>query len=402
MDEIVFERIIEVIGVDRLALQQAAFDPPHLTTALLVNEQPRAEPVGLDLEEAGQLLEVHGGVQLEVGADCGVEQGILDLVHEDGGLVVDGVDVDGRVVKVWRRGADELGAGGAEEFLEERERLGPAVLQAMQLFAVLLAQGRVDGVVETGRVQGHADGDQGVHLVVLLGDRVVAVATLLEVLGARHVDQDVAEHADCIAVAAHHHVRKAHVVVGGEVGGHDPGKHGFLVHLDVVERLERQAEVTQQAVHPQQPDDREVPQHLVQRATAVLAGIQQRVLPTLDGGQLLVDLRPLDERVQHVEHRVAAPCVGVLTQKLGVLLAGAAAGDTVTVAAERLELVDELVDDIPSPVVLTNKESAHRSYHLPSSLKKKKKNLKSEIYIKKKAEPTEGTSNSTGPSEFKI
>ena len=266
--------------------------------------------------------------------------------------MVDGVDVDGRVVKVRRGGADELGAGGAEEFLEQGEGLGAAVLETGELVAVLLAEGGVDGVVEASGVQGDADGDQGVHLVVLLGDSIVAVAAFLEVLGARDVDQDVAEHADGVAVPAHHHVREAHIVVGGKVGGHHAGEHGLLVHLDVIEGLERKAEVTQQAVDTEQPDYREVSKHLVQRAGAVLPGEGQGVLSPLDGGQLLIDLRTLDKGVQDVENRVAAPCVGVLPQELCFLLVGTAAGDTVAVAAERLELVDEFVDDIPSPVIL--------------------------------------------------
>ena len=37
------------------------------------------------------------------------------------------------------------------------------------------------------------------------------------------------EHADCVGVAAHHHVGEADVVVGCEVGGHDSGEHGFFV-----------------------------------------------------------------------------------------------------------------------------------------------------------------------------
>jgi hypothetical protein len=71
---------------------------------------------------------------------------------------------------------------------------------------------------------------------------------------------------------------------------------------------------------------------------------------------LLVDLRPLDKGIKNVEHGVATPCVRVLTQKLCLLLVGAAASDAVAVAAERFELVDELIDDIPSPVVLFKKE----------------------------------------------
>lgn len=364
------------MGADELALQQTAFNPTHLATALLVHQEPRAELLGLNLQEAGELLEVHGGVQLEVRADGRVEQGVLDLVHEDRGVVVDGVDVDRRVVKVGGSGADELGAGRAEEFLEQREGLGATVLETVELLTVLLAEGRVDGVVETSGVEGHADGDQSVHLVILLGNGVVAVAALLEVLCPGDVDQDVAEHPDGITVAAHHHVRETHVVVSREVGGHDTGKHSLLVHLDIIEGLESKAKVTQQAVDTEQTDDREVAQHLVQRTRAILSGNGQRVFTPLDGSQLLIDLRSLHKGVKNVEDRVAAPCVGGFTQELCFFLVGTAAGDTVTVATERLELVDEFVDDIPSPVVLFAQLATNKRKPLKQGKNGKKENGK--------------------------
>lgn len=255
VDQVVLERIVQIIGDNRLALQQAALDPAHLAAALFVDQEPRAELLRLDLEEPGQLLEVHGGVEFQVRADGRVEQGVLDLVHEDGGLVVDRVDVERRVVEVRRRRADELGAGGSEELLKQRNGLGAAVLETVELLAVLLAETRVDGIIETGGVESDADGDQSVHLVILLGNGIEAVAALLEVLRSGDVYQNVAEHADGVGVATHHHVREAHVVVCGEMGGHDAGKHGLLVHLDVIERLQSQTKVSQQAVDTQEPDD---------------------------------------------------------------------------------------------------------------------------------------------------
>jgi hypothetical protein len=280
-------------------------------------------------------------------------------------VVLDRVDVDFRVVEVGGSGADELGARGAEELLKQGERIGATALQPVKLLAVLLPQGSVDGVVETCGVEGHADGDERVHLVVLLGDGVV-LGVLLEVLRPRDVDQDVAEHADGVGVAAHHHVREAHVVVRGEVGGHDAGEHGLLVELNVIERLERQAEVAEQAVHAQQADDGEVAQHLVQRAVAVLAGVQARVLAALHGAQLLADLRALDQRVQHVEHAVAAPRVGVLAQQGELLLVVVLQCDLLAVVAEAVELVDELVDDVPGPIVLPRVSPATRATPQPA------------------------------------
>ena len=302
VDQVVLKSVVEIVGDSRLAIQETTVDPADLAAALLVNEQPRAELLGGHLEETCKFLEVHGGVELEVRADGGVEQGVLDLIHEDGGVVVDGVDVGGWVVEVGRSGVDELRAGRAEELLEDGQSLGATLLHAVELLSVLLTDGRVDGVIQTGGVESDTDGDQGVHLVVLLGDGFVVVATLLEVLCPGHIHEDVAEHADGVAVAAHHHVGEAHVVVGGEVGGHHTGEHGFLVHLDIVEDLQGKTEVTEETVHAQQSDDREVTEHLVQGARSVLAGDSHWVLSALGGVQLLADLRALDERVKHVQH----------------------------------------------------------------------------------------------------
>ncbi len=271
--------------------------------------------------------------------------------------MVDGVDVERGGGEVRGRGGDELGAGGAEEFLEEGEGFGPAALEAGELVAVLVAQGGVDGVVELGGVEGDADGDEGVHLIVLLRDAVelLGLAVLLEVLGAADVDEDVREHLDGVGVAAHHEVAEADVVVGREVGGHDAREHGLFVELDVVECLEREGEVAEQAVHAQQADDAEVAEHAVEGAGAVFARDGGGVGVLAHGGQLGGDLRALDEGVEDIENRVAAPGVRVVAEEGEVVVArrvgcgGRVAGEAVTVAAEGFELVDEFVDDIPGP-----------------------------------------------------
>lgn len=89
-----------------------------MTAALLVHKEPCTQLLGLNVQETGQLAQVHGCVELQVGFDSRVEEGVLDLVHEDGGVVVNGVDVDGWVVKVGGSRADELGACRAEELLK--------------------------------------------------------------------------------------------------------------------------------------------------------------------------------------------------------------------------------------------------------------------------------------------
>ena len=254
--------VVEVAGLNDITIQQTTLGPPYLPAPLLVDEQPAPQLLWLNLQKSSELLQVHGSVELEVALDGRRHHVVLDLVHEDAEVVLNGVNVDFWVVEVGRCGADELGAGGAEELLKEGKRLGAAALQPVELLAVLFPQSSVDGVVEPGGLEGYTDGDKCVHLVVLLGNRIV-LRVLLEVLCPRDVDEDVAEHADGIRVSSHHHVGESDVVVCGEVGGHDTGEHGLLVELDIVERLERETEVSEQAVHAEQTDDGEVSQHLV-------------------------------------------------------------------------------------------------------------------------------------------
>lgn len=161
-----------------------------------------------------------------------------------------------------------------------------------------------------------------------------------------------AEHTDGIGVAVHHHVGESNIVVCRKVSSHDAREHCLLVELDVVQGLESKTKVTQQAVDAQETDDREVSQHLVEVLGTIFTSNSKRVLIALHGGELLGDLRTLDERVQHVEDTVASPGVGVLLEHLKFLIVGGLSGDSHTVGRERVELVNELVDDIPSPVVL--------------------------------------------------
>ncbi|KAI6767952.1 hypothetical protein HG530_005961 [Fusarium avenaceum] len=218
-----------------------------------------------------------------------------------------------------------------------REGLGATALELEKLVTVLLTESAVDGVVQTGRLESDTDGDQSVHLLVLLGDRVV-LGALLEVLGPRHIDEDVAEHADGIGVAVLHHVGETHVVVGGEVSSHDTGEHGLLVELDVIKGLESQAEISQQTVDSEETNDGEVTQHLVKVLRTVIAGNSHGILVTLHGSKLLGDLGSLDKGVQDVQDTVATPCVGVLAESLTLLLVGCLAGNSHTVRGEGVEL----------------------------------------------------------------
>ena len=76
------------------------------------------------------------------------------------------------------------------------------------------------------------------------------------------------------------------------------------------------------------------------------------ILTPLDSGELLIHLRTLDEGVEHVENAVAAPRLGVLAQDLDLVVILPLLCYLLAVGAEAVELIDELVDDIPSPIVL--------------------------------------------------
>ena len=131
-------------------------------------------------------------------------------------------------------------------------------------------------------------------------------------------------------------------------------------------------------------DDGEVSQHAVERAGAVLAGDRHWVFIALHDCELFVDLGALDEGVEDVEDGIAAPSVWVVAEELGFFVRRAGSGYAVAVPAEGLELVDEFIDNIPGPVVLLQKSAS------------------TVFWAKKGEELTEGTSKSTGPSEFRM
>ena len=170
MHNIALEGEVEVTGVGHLALQEAAFGPPELPVLLLVHDKLLAQRLGVSLDELGELVDVHSGVELEIALEDRRGDGVLDVVHEHLQVMLRGIHVVLWVVEIRGDRGDEFGAGGEEEFLEDREGFGTAALHPGELIAVFLAEGSVDSVIETDRAEGYTDRHESVHLVVLLGD----------------------------------------------------------------------------------------------------------------------------------------------------------------------------------------------------------------------------------------
>ena len=107
-----------------------------------------------------------------------------------------------------------------------------------------------------------------------------------------------------------------------------------MVELDVFDNFESKSKVAQQYVYAQEPDETEIPQHMIKRERAIIAhdfpkrvyqydGFHAEALSHLsDSRDLglrlafllredeLVDLGLLNERIEHVEDTVRAPNLG--------------------------------------------------------------------------------------------
>jgi hypothetical protein len=68
---------------------------------------------------------------------------------------------------------------------------------------------------------------------------------------------------------------------------------------------------------------------------------------------LLIDLRSLNERVEDVENTVTTPCIWIGAEDFDFFFIVGLSRNLVSVRAKVVELIDELIDDIPSPVVLS-------------------------------------------------
>lgn len=134
---------------------------------MLEDKQLDAKLLFRQVQEASQLGHGHGGIELEEATDGGELSLLLNLVSKDLELLQEGLLVVVRVhvVIVGHHGGEELGASVTEELLVD---LRVPLLHAQHLIAVLLSQLQVDALVYAHGVHGEGDGEERVHLLVLL------------------------------------------------------------------------------------------------------------------------------------------------------------------------------------------------------------------------------------------
>lgn len=101
---------------------------------------------------------------------------------------------------------------------------------------------------------------------------------------------------------------------------------------------------------------------MVQTPASVLASIWSWIFAPFTGRKLLADLRSLDERVEDIENGVATPCLWIFTKDVDFVFVDLGAGllerETLAEGTVGVELVNELVDHVPRPVILSF-QSAH-------------------------------------------
>mmetsp|Transcript_15764 Transcript_15764/g.61588 ORF Transcript_15764/g.61588 Transcript_15764/m.61588 type:complete len:317 (-) Transcript_15764:65-1015(-) len=194
------------------------------------------------------------------------------------------------------------------------------------------------------RRKGKGNGQQGIHLVVLLEDLLVLVGASVVPLRARDVGEDPAEGADGVRVPPEGEVGEANVVEEGDLAGSHAREQGAprLGHVDRLENLQGQVVIADKAVHTEQADEAEVAEVVVESAVSETALI-------------LLILKPLDdatlgnEEVEVLENGDDVPSVGVVLELLDLL--GLLVLELAARLAEALELVDELVHHVPEPLV---------------------------------------------------
>lgn len=108
--------------------------------------------------------------------------------------------------------------------------------------------------------------------------------------------------------------------------------------------------IAQQRMDAQQTDQTEVAQHLVGRVLAELAGHRVRITSGSGHLQLLLDVRHIDQRMQHIQHTQNVPHRRINGVQLHQLLLRLI-GQSSAILRIALVLIDELIDQLPQPDV---------------------------------------------------
>lgn len=90
----------------------------------------------------------------------------------------------------------------------------------------------------------------------------------------------------------------------------------FLVDFNGLQHLNRLIVITQQGVHTQQTNKREVAEHLVKAKLAEVAGHSLWIDALRDGLQLLLNVGDIDQRVQYIQNTQNAPHVAMIHAQL--------------------------------------------------------------------------------------
>lgn len=151
---------------------------------------------------------------------------------------------------------------------------------------------------------------------------------------------------------AEHEIGKTIVINGGDVTPNNTGINPLLTNINRKQTLDPSMIIPQQAMNPKQPHHTKIPQHL-QHITPPIVIISIRgsklfeplllLLQNLNNGTLL------HQRLKEVQNPIHIPGLVELAQERDLLFGLVL--HLGTILAEALELVDELVDHVPQPLV---------------------------------------------------
>lgn len=125
----------------------------------------------------------------------------------------------------------------------------------------------------------------------------------------------------------------------------------LAVDVDRLEYLDGKMVVAQQRVNSEQANQAEVAEHLVQRQAPVVSSDCVRVFAFRSGFQLLLDVRHVNQRVENVEQAQNVPNASVVRVGELLQLVLALIGQAGTILRVVLELIHELIDQLPQPNV---------------------------------------------------